>query len=206
MPEQQQVSQEDVSQNQQAPVDTPDETNSDANATQDLDTLLSDFEASAAADTPQPAADDTQNQTQQYHDPRVDQLLAQQAATAAKQGIDDAVSQIKEAGANYPDRLIRGYLHDIAAERPDLVKAFQFRDQNPAKFKQVLEAVASEIKGEVESLSLGKETDDSEAVRSAVRGQEGVKTTQEAGPSSADINKMSNKEFEAYKEGLLAEG
>jgi hypothetical protein len=134
-------------------------------------------------------------------DTRVDEMYSahqvdQQRKTTTD--IESAVGIVKgvdESLNMYPDEMVNGYLHSLAAKDPRFVKAFQFRHQNPGTWEKVLKTVGTDLaKGQ----SVKQEpsiANDLASVRSAIN----TTNTKTEGPTDADILAMNPTDFEQYK-------
>ena len=134
----------------------------------DLDTLLSQYEAQTkvAPASPPQTPQQTQPQT-----PTIDADRFRRIEDRLfKQDLDEAVSGIV-GDLKVPRRMATGWLDQMARERPAIANAFMQKDSNPQGWKQVQNSLAKEFAREVESVSFDKNvSEDRSAVAAAVRG------------------------------------
>ncbi len=166
----------------------------------DLDSLLSEYESSSedSQETTETKSDDDLAEIRR----ELKEIRERDIRKETRQALDEAVSQVKEFGElEMDDFLVEGAIHKLASENPKLVQAFQNRGSDPDGFKKVLKGVADTIKSKSKTPDK-KLTEDSEAVRAAVRGQgENIEQGSEK-PDPAKLRGMTNREFEEYKRSL----
>jgi hypothetical protein len=135
-------------------------------------------------------------------DTRIDELyshMQSEQSTKTNNEIDDAVQSLKgfnDGLKQYPDKMLKGYLHQLANEDTRFVKAFQFRHQNPQTWNKILSGVAKGLTGSTQQESTI--TSDLESVRSAINTNQ---TTTE-GPTDAEVLTMSEPDFMKHQESL----
>lgn len=136
-------------------------------------------------------------------DPRIDQLtefMQSEQARRTNTDIDNAISLMKEEEAlkELPDRMLKGYINELARENQDLVRAFAQRHEKPEAWAKVVRAAAGEL-GKQLGTREEKVTSDMASIRSAVEQSE---TKSNDGPTDEDILKMSDADFRDYKQKL----
>ena len=179
-----------------------------SNADSDLNGLLAQFEQGNAAvakfaETVKPLV--------QFAEGEMTSRL--QAKTEAD--IKEAVRFIKQTDGlpNMPDKLVRGFLRDYAAENPDFDKAWQTRDSNPDGWKQARTLARDAFKEEIKELptkeamealaAKNAEVKDIKAAKAAVADQ----STSQAAPVTrnpiADMA-MSDRDWNAHMRSVIA--
>jgi hypothetical protein len=165
---------------------------------EDLDSLLNEYEESS------PKPEETPDVSAELKALReeVAQLREQEIRKDTRNALDEAVKEIQTLGdfEGDPD-LIEGYLHKKASQDARLVGAFAKRMSDPESYKKVLASLASEMKPKF-SRADAKVTEDQDALRASVRGQEDKSITNDH-PSPKELGSMTRQEFEKFKEGLL---
>lgn len=128
-----------------------------------------------------------------------------QAEAQLKEDIGSAVKAVKEHDdlKGLPDRMVRGMLHDMAAEDARFREAFMRRDQDPAAWSRVLKAAAQEMAKEVGDISSSKISSDRAAVLAA--GKSSSKAPPPQQTTNTDLSKMSDAQFRRWKQGHAAE-
>lgn len=183
--------------NTQAAVDAVDATaqpvattNNAQNTGDDLDTLLSQFEAQTRVE---PATPQTQ-QTQQPQPVPVDpDRLKRVEERLFNEDLNKTVSNIR-GDLKVPDRMAKGWLDQIARERPAIAQAFLQKESNPDNWKRIEQSLAKEFAKEVKSVTFDTEvTEDRNAVTAAVRGA----STPAPAEKAPDFGTMSNAELRA---------
>lgn len=174
------------------------EENQETEKSDDLDTLLKEYET-----------EETVEKTTEKEDPdrysalekRLNEMERDNIRKETHQALAEAVAKVKSFGElEMDDLLVEGVLHKLAADDPRLIQAFQNRGRDPQGFNQVLKKVAETIK--TKSVRPDpKLSEDSEAVRAAVRGQH-ANTQEDDKPDAAKLRDMSDAEFAAYKRSL----
>lgn len=124
--------------------------------------------------------------------------------------ISGAVKSVKaelKLSDEYPDRLIRGALRDLAAENPEFAKAWEQRRQSPGDWSAKLKSDAVPVlKAEIEK-ARGKDIrSDIDAAQAAVRN---VSTSPQNGaemPSPTEMFQMNDRQWSNFKAKLRAGG
>jgi len=165
---------------------------------QDLDSLLSEFDESS----PEPEEKPKDESEVQQLKAQVERLEQNQVLVDARKGVDEAVTQIKEIGGldNISDQIIEDMLQGWGSRDHRLAAAFSNRLQDPKGYQKILAGLAGEFKTALQQPD-EKITEDQEALRATVRGQEDKTVTPE-GPTPADLGKMTKREFEEFKAAL----
>ena len=164
------------------------DTNSAQSTGDDLDTLLSQFEAQTKV---APATPQTQ-QTQQTQPAPVDpDRLRRVEDRLFNEDLNKTVSNIR-GDLKVPDRMAKGWLDQIARERPAIAQAFLQKENSPDNWKRIEQSLAKEFAKEVKSVTFDQDaTEDRSAVAAAVRGAS-TKAPPEAPPN---FSAMSNSEI-----------
>lgn len=117
-----------------------------------------------------------------------------------------AVTFVSEAEEvkGLPQRFVRGYLHDLAAEQPTFRDAFVNRRQSPEDWEKALTNARTAIAEEAKVFMGGRLRTDIEAARAAVTGQSSTAPPEKPLPSNTELENMSDRDYAALKRGLLA--
>lgn len=174
---------------------------------QSLDDLLNEFDDQMkpaepeAPETPPQTPPETPPETPSYN-PEIAQLMEfrnQYEADQARKAINDTVGQMQGLNETLKDMnpdLIEGFLQTRASRDPRISQAWMNRHSNPDGFEKVLKGLSDELAGNVRPIDQ-KATDDHAALKAAVS-----EAPVQSAPSAADLNKMSDAEFAAYKASL----
>ena len=183
----------------QAAVDATDATakpvadvNDAQNTGDDLDTLLKQFDTETRVAPVSPPV------TPQVQQPpvidadrfrRVEDRLFQE-------DLNKAVANIK-GDLNVHERAAKGWLDQIARERPEIARAFMEQASNPKKWQQIETVLAKEFARDFKSTAFDEQaTEDRNAVVAAVRGA----STPAPAETAPDYSKLSNSEIrEEYR-------
>lgn len=170
----------------------------EANNNATLDELLGEFNEP----TPEPAKPkgDDLSRVVDY----VDNMAAKESQREFDNAVDTAVKSIKadDSAAKYPDRMIKGHLNALADENPQFKNAFLNRDKNPAAWKKSLDWASKEFSKDISSVPDDQLTSDLEAAQASVRGISNEAPDAPKAKTSAELTKMSDAEFRAYKASL----
>lgn len=190
-------------QNQQAVVEKtdagaqPPAEGADARATgDDLDSLLSQFDATATPKTePKPAPEQAKGAAQIDPDKIAEQVRASiDAETRLKADITSTVKTIRgELDPEvFDDAFVESWLDTQARNDPRLAQAWRDRHAKPAEFRRVAEQLGKKLAGKFSKLPDKSATEDREAVTEAI-----VRGSQQTAPERkpADFSKQNNREF-----------
>ncbi len=155
-------------------------------AQDDLDTLLNEYDEGTTTATPQPTPPDLAK-VAAYVERQEQKELNEQI----ERDMNAAVTVLKGEVESLPERLLRGAIHDKAAEDSRFLAAYQNRTSNPAGWNKVLGALANEIKGELQPIDQ-QATDDSNAVIAAISGSSNTQPGPDIPP---DYTKLSDNDF-----------
>lgn len=187
--------------NTQAVVDTVDTTAQPVVQTQDaredgdsLESLLAQFDQSTKTEAVSPPATQQADQTKvaPVIDPdrlnRIEQRLF-------KEDLDRTVANIV-GDSKVPDKWARGWIDQVARERPALQQAFLNRDSNPQAWAKIERSLAKEFSKEFEQItSIDRNvSEDVAVVAAAVRGAS-TKAPENKPPK---MDGMSNAEFRKF--------
>jgi hypothetical protein len=177
-----------------------------ANAPDELDQLLKQFETPAETPKTESKAD-TKLETSDIKDV-VEYVRAERTrkdSETVRTDIEKARSvirsQLDEIGVKVPDIFLEGSLDAMARKDPRIAKAWMQREKNPQAWTDVLTGIAKTLRKDFESLPDKEATDDKNAVRLAVRSA----STRTPEPDALDpkkLTKMSDAEFNKYKREL----
>ena len=167
---------------------------SGARDTDDLDSLLSEFEqgtkpSEPVKPEPKPGADnDLKALTEQVRG-----LMTATAQQQARQDMEKAIKAVRgEFDPNvFDDTLVEAWMDAQARTDPRLASAWQNRAANPKQFDRVLQGLGKNFQKKFSSLPDKNATEDREAVTAAVRG---ASTKVPEGKAPAFGN-MSNAEY-----------
>jgi hypothetical protein len=118
-------------------------------------------------------------------------------AAIRKQKIDqDLMATVKSVRGDIPetvisDLVVKGWLNAASESDPRLVDAFNNREQNPARWNQVVAQLGKKLRSEFSRLPDVAETEDREAVTAAVRGA----STKPPPAKAPDFKSMTNQDF-----------
>ncbi len=134
----------------------------------------------------------------------VDNMAAKESQREFDDAVGSAVEAIKkvDAASKYPDRMIKGHLNALADENPQFKNAFLNRDKNPTAWKKSLEWASKEFTKDISSVPDDQITSDLEAAQASVRGISNEAPDAPKRKSSAELTKMGEAEFRAYKASL----
>lgn len=166
-------------------------------AQDELDSILAQYDE----------ANKPQGEPKQQPNNEVNELLAyfrEEKQTREKQEMKSAISEAvsavkKQAEATIPDRLVRGFLHDLAVEDPRINKAFSERKSNPEVWNQVLKSAAKQLQKELQDLPDANLSKDRDLVTAAVRSASTAKPTPDEAP---DFSKMNKSQLDSYLRNL----
>lgn len=177
-----------------------------ADAQEDLDTLLAEYSETGETEkvvkepTEVESKDDLKSELAKISS--IERMLndqrAEQARTTAKTEIDSTVKSIK-GDLNIPDKFIKAFLNERAAEDPRLEQAYLAKSQNPDKWAAIETKLRAELQGFLEGLIDKDATETRETITSSVLN---AKSTT-PGPKSVQLSKMSDLEFEQFKKEQL---
>ena len=116
--------------------------------------------------------------------------------------INGAVSFIKEGEglAGMDGEIVEGFLISRYNKSADFKNAYENRGSNPDAWNKALEEVRTDFAGRTGKTDVRS---DIEAAHAAVSGSSDAAPSDD-GPSVRDLNKMSDRDFEAYKRELAA--
>jgi len=139
------------------------DTNNAQNTGDDLDTLLAQYEQQ----TKTPVSPPQTPQQPATVDPdrlrRVEERLF-------NEDVNKTVANIT-GGLKVSPRFARGWLDQIAKEKPEVANAFLQKESNPQRWTQIEQSLAKEFAKEVKSVTFDENvTEDRSAVAAAVRG------------------------------------
>lgn len=139
------------------------DTNNAQNTGDDLDTLLAQYEQQ----TKPPVSPPQTPQQPATVDPdrlrRVEERLF-------NEDVNKTVANIT-GGLKVSPRFARGWLDQIAKEKPEVANAFLQKESNPQRWAQIEQSLAKEFAKEVKSVTFDENvTEDRSAVAAAVRG------------------------------------
>jgi hypothetical protein len=174
--------------------------NETVESAQDLDSLLNEFDSQEQAKPEPEQPKDDNSDVFEYVRQQRDEQVKQQT----NQDIQNAVGTMNKEleGLNLPERVVRGMLFDKAENDSRFLQAWTNRHQNPAAFDKILKGLATEIRGDFESLPDKQTNEDREALAAAVRSA----NNKPAEPEQVDFNAMSDAEFAAHKAKLARGG
>ena len=155
-------------------------------AQDDLDTLLNEYDEGTT--TAQPAATNDLSKVTAY----VERKEREEIAAQTEKDISGAVGVLKGSVDSLPERLLRGAIHDKAAEDDRFLNAYENRHKNPQGWNKVLGALGEELKAELMPVDQ-KATDDSNALIAAMSGSE---TKQPEPDTPPDYQRMSDTDFQ----------
>lgn len=170
------------------------ETVTEAGDAQDKDTLdeaLAEYEASEKKPE---RKDDTKTESEKQPDEVMDYIRRQQAREVS-QDIDAAVKAVK-GDDDLDDRVVRALLNDEAQQNPRFMQAWSERHTNPKGWDRVLKAFRSDIDKMVAPKVDKDATEDTAAVRQAVRGAS--TKTSGAEDDVPDFRGKSDHEFQEW--------
>lgn len=179
-------------------------------STDDLDTLLEQFDAMSSAKEEaapqQPQQKEKPSQPEVNNGPpdtRLDEIYTkyqQDQRRQARQDVDNAVNTVKESSpvlTKLPDYILEGAINKMAAEDPRIGKAFTMRHEDPALWKKTLNSIGKRMTRDMGARQDNEASDNIAAVRASVNNQSGGGNTD--GPSDEDIANMTPGQFDRYK-------
>lgn len=180
----------------QAAVDATDATakpvanvNDAQNTGDDLDTLLAQFDKETKVD---PVSPPVTPQVQQPQIPAIDADRFRRVEDRLfQEDLNKAVANIK-GDLKVPERAAKGWLDQIARERPEIARAFMEQASNPKRWQQIEKVLAKEFVREFKSTDIDENvTEDRNAVAAAVRGA----STKAPAETAPNYSNMSNSEL-----------
>jgi hypothetical protein len=169
-----------------------------------LETLIGDFEK----ETTEPKVLDA-NKLLQGLKPVIDYVKderAQKQANTVKEDIEGVMAKISEPEAvkNLPKRFVRGYLEAYAIENPKFKDAFDNRGRDPNGWEAAVTEVGKSLAEEVGKMPGNQAKNDIVAAKAAVSGS-GTPTEQDGKLGAVELFGMSQQDFKAHRQRLLAE-
>lgn len=178
----------------QEPVAQPTEPVANAQNTDDLDTLLSQYEQEVRPSPPEPQYQ-PQYEQQPQTDPFLEKVKQKMFNDEVNATVDAVVGDMK-----VPRRVAIGWLDQMARENPAIQRAWLNKDNDPRTWKRFEKTLSAEMKKEFASFQIDEAaTADKEAVAAAVRGASN-KAPVEPAPN---LGSMSDAQLQKYKEQLF---
>ena len=165
----------------------------------DIEKLLGEFDAPPKEE---PRTEEVKLDPQKIAE--LDQFRETYAADVTNRDLATAVSIIKgtdEALEGLSDKMVRGWLEQEGREDNRLLQAFAQRHAKPDVWRSLLTAMGPRLAREVAPKTDPQLTEDREAAHAAVRNR-GTAPPEEKGISNADLTKMSDRDFDAFKKQL----
>ncbi len=184
---------------------TPPATATGSSTGPDLDTLLKEFTPKPGATAPTPPVTDTAQKLEKALG-FIDGIQREREQTALKADVQKMVETVKDTSPvlkDQSDRVVRGMLHDLAAEDPRFAQAFMNRGTNPQAWNDLLKATAKNLEGEFQAKDRGTMERNRLAVEASLRGRQ-TNIPPEQPMTNADLSKMSEGQFRRYKRNLAA--
>jgi hypothetical protein len=172
-------------------------------AEKSLDELLGEF------NEPQPQPQPQEVQQPNAMDEVVDfvrEVKTERLQEKLDTGISGAVeTMMKEESLSKLDPdIVEGFLHGRAYKNANFQKAFETREQNPAAWNKAVSDATKELSTKM-SKPDEQITSDLAAAKAAVSGVSNTAPEQTSDRKSAlELNRMSDAQFNAYKQSLLA--
>lgn len=161
-----------------------------------VDDLLREFDTK-----PEPTPDPTPDK-----EGRLDKVLDYVERKATEEVNQQATRDIENAvkaavgDSDLDPEYVEGKLHHRANTDPAFRNAWMSRHERPDQFKQVVRAIGKELAGKMKSSIDRSVSDDRAAVAAAVRSH--ATQPADAPPSTKDIRKMSDADFEKMKRDM----
>lgn len=177
-----------------------------------LDDLLNQY-------APQPETEPAKESTVKKHlqpDPEkadfgeVVQYIRQQQQREVQQstenGLKEAVAIMKENEllASADDEVVRAFIYHRASHDQRLVEAFNNRESNPGQWRKIVGSIAADMATRIPAGGGSEKVNQSRAAaRQAVNGaNENEQSSGDDRLSNDELNKLSDAEFQAYKDRL----
>jgi hypothetical protein len=159
-----------------------------------LDKLLAEYDQST-----KPAATLTPPETKPAPQPAIDPEFANRMARVEKRLLDEDIAGVVKNVAGdlkIPAKFVRGWLNEMASERPEIDRAFQNKAKDPTTWARIEKSLNRELaKDYTRSDTIDENaTVDREAVTAAIRGAS-AKVAAEPAP---DFGRMSDGELREY--------
>lgn len=167
----------------------------------DLDTLLKEYDQTAAPAAAAKSAQPEQTGTDTTARPAPDPEIAEVKRYIFKQDMDKTVKSVRgDLDADYfDDSMVKAWIEAQAEADPRLGMAWANRHSNPKQFEKVVDSLGRTFNKKYGKLPDRQATDDRDAVTAAVRGA----STRVPAGQAPDYSRMTDREFEAEKEKLL---
>lgn len=161
---------------------------------EDLDQLLTEYESGTKAESiPEPKATAEADRVAQLES-KVQQFEQMLTAREVNAALEDMAQQVK-GDLQVSDRVVRGFIRDMAAEDPRLEDIFNNRASDPASFKRLVKSLGKSFAKEWSASQVDQAaTEDREAVTQAVRGSSNKAPEGDAVPDFASMNDAEARE------------
>lgn len=177
--------------------DTQSDVSEGADAQDDLDSLLKQFEEDTQEGEQQDTdfSKDDLKEAVSYIKESQEREWREKTQADIEKSVKSTQEVLQESGFDLPDNLVEGYLNLKAQRDRRVLNAFNQRQKSPDTWNQVLKGVSKELVNTLKNQPDKEATSDHEAVASAVRSASTKTPEPDVKVSKDSLDQMSDREF-----------